>query len=660
MKPASAKATKAGASPPLDTTQSWWLLGTSAIAFLPLVPHLPYWLSAAAAATLGLRARLVWARQPSPARWVLILAILASTAGVFAQYRTLFGQNPGVALLVILLALKQLETHVRRDGVAIVQLSYFLVLTTFFYSQSIPNAAALLAAVIVATAALASLTDSRLSPLHLFRLAGLMLAQATPFLLILFVLFPRVTGPLWGLPRDAYGALTGLSDSMSPGSIGKISQSDDIAFRVRFRDTLPIRNQLYWRGPVLTLFDGRTWRPANFSVGRRLPYGPSDVAMPTGKAIAYEITLEPHNKPWLFALELPTELPAESVIASNYQLLALAPVVQRRRYEIRSLPGLAAGADESPYVLALATTLPKRGNPRTLALGRSWRAAHAGDEEILRAGISFFISQRLAYTLEPPLLGDDSVDEFLFETRQGFCEHFSGAFVFAMRAAGVPARVVTGYQGGEINPVDGYMTVRQSDAHAWAEVWLEGRGWTRIDPTAASFPTRIEFNLAAVVPAGDPLPFLMRADLSWLRDLRYRWDAVANNWNQWVLGYNPQRQSELLARLGMHAPDWQRMTAMAAVLSGALVFGLTLWALWQRRRVDPAQALWLRATRRLARSGLPRLPWEGPRDYAKRVAAARPEISAAFLEIADLYGRVRYGGVEQIGALRNRVAAFKP
>jgi hypothetical protein len=270
------------------------------------------------------------------------------------------------------------------------------------------------------------------------------------------------------------------------------------------------------------------------------------------------------------------------------------------------------------------------------------------------------VRQGLVYTLEPPLLGDDSVDEFLFETRQGFCEHFSGAFVFAMRAAGVPARVVTGYQGGEINPIDGYLTVRQSDAHAWAEVWLQGKGWTRIDPTAASFPTRIELNLAAVVPVGDPLPFLMRADWSWLRDLRYRWDAVANDWNQWVLGYNPQRQRDLLSRFGMHAPDWQRMTSMLAVLCGTVLLGLTLWALRQRRRIDPAQALWLRATGRLARRGLPRRPWEGPRDYAVRIAAARPEISAAFLEIADLYGRVRYGSVEQIDTLRSRVAAFKP
>ena len=651
------------ASPPLDAIQSWWLLGTSAIAVLPLTPHLPYWLSAGAATVLVLRVWLVWSRRPSPSRWLLVLAVVAGTAGVLVQYRTLFGQNPGVALLVTLLALKQLETGARRDGMAVVLLCYFLVLTTFFYSQSIPNAAALLAAVVVATAALASLTDSRLSPVRLIKLAGLMLAQATPFLLILFVLFPRVNGPLWGLPRDAYSALTGLSDSMSPGSIGQLSLSDAIAFRAKFRDALPPRDQLYWRGPVLTLFDGQTWRPARFTVGGDLPYTRSGVsvdAVPGDKGSDYEVTLEPHNKNWLFALELPITLPADSVIASDYQLLTRTRIVQRMRYALRSQTGLAAGEAESPRVLALATTLPNRSNPRTLALGQGWRARHADSAAILREALAFFVRQRLIYTLAPPLLGDDSVDEFLFDTRQGFCEHFSGAFVFAMRAAGVPARVVTGYQGGEINPVDGYLTVRQSDAHAWAEVWLPDRGWMRIDPTAASFPRRIELNLAAAVPAGDPLPFMLRADWSWLRDLRYRWDAVTNDWNQWVLGYNPQRQRDLLARLGMRSPDWQRMTTLLAVLSGTLLLGLTLWALRQKRRIDPAQALWLRATGRLARRGLPRRPWEGPRDYAHRIAAARPDLSAAIAEIADLYGRVRYGRIAQIDALRRRIAAFKP
>lgn len=652
---AAAPRATATAGPPLDEVQAWWLMAAATVVLLPLAPHLPYWLAAAVAVTLALRAWLLHARQPLPGRWVLVLAAFAAGIGVFAEYRTLFGQNPGVALLAAFLALKQLESRARRDGVTGILLCYFLVLTTFFYSQTIGNALALLAAVLATTAALGSLADSRPPPARLLRQSAWLLAQALPFLLLLFVLFPRVSGPLWGLPRDAHSALTGLSDSMSPGSISSLSQSDAIAFRVRFPAGPPARHRLYWRGPVLTLYDGQTWRPARFAFVRGLPYA-GDAA-----GIVHEVTLEPHNKPWLFALELPVELPPQSLMANDFQLLARAPVAERRRYEVRSQPGLEAGLAESPRVLALARSLPAGGNPRTLALGRAWHAAHVDDDAaILRTALDFFLRQRLGYTLNPPLLAADSVDGFLFDTRQGFCEHFAGAFVFALRAAGVPARVVTGYQGGEVNPVDGFMTVRQSDAHAWAEVWLAGRGWVRVDPTAASFPRRIEQNLAAAVPAGDPLPLLMRADLPWLRELRYRWDAIANQWNQWVIGYDPPRQRDLLARFGLDAADWRQMAALLGLAGGGVLLALAWGLLRPRRRVDAAQVLWLQVTARLARRGLPRRPWEGPQDYARRIAALRPDLAAEITAISALYGDVRYGNVDALATLRTRIAAFKP
>jgi transglutaminase-like putative cysteine protease len=639
----------------LDPVQSWWLLGAGIAALLPLAPHLPLWLVVAAAVALALRAWLIHRHEPVPSRWVLSLTVVPGVVGVVTQYRTLFGQNPGVALLVVLLALKQLESGDRRDAFVIVLLCYFLLLSSLFYSQAIPSAVALTVAVAVTTAALASVSDSRRPPLQLLRLAGVMLAQAVPLLLILFVLFPRVSGPLWGLPRDAYSAQSGLSDTMSPGSIGSLVQSDAIAFRVKFAGAPPPRDRLYWRGPVLTLFDGTTWRPARVSSARQLPYE----AAPRGTA--YEVTLEPHNKPWLFALDFPAQLPPDAIIAGDYQLLATSPVFQRRRYETRSDIDITPGAEESRAVLRLASMLP-RGNPRALELGRSLRARSANDVETVNAVLAFFARQRLSYTLEPPvLLGRDSIDEFLFETRQGFCEHFAGAFVFVMRAAGVPARVITGYQGGDINPVDGYLEVRQYDAHAWAEVWLAGRGWIRIDPTAASFPQRIDQNLAAVMPARD-LPLLMRPDWAWLRGMRQHWDALANDWNQWVLGYNPERQRDFLSRLGMSSPDWRSMTTALAALSSVVLAALAAWALYRRRSVDAAHAAWLRATSRLARRGLPRQPWEGPADYALRIAAARPEIGTAIREIAGLYARIRYGRVDAdaIRNLRSRVAAFKP
>ncbi len=644
------------ADPPplLDRAQCWWLIAAAVVALLPLVQYQPPWLAAGAAAALGLRAWLLATHRPLPNRWVLAFAALAASVGVYLEYRTLFGQNPGVALLAMFLALKQLESRAPRDGLASIFLCYFLVLTGFFYSQAIANGLMLFAAVLATTAALASLTDSRPAPAAQLRKSGWMLAQSLPFLLLLFVLFPRISGPLWGLPRDAFSGQTGLSDSMSPGAISNLSQSDAIAFRARFIDAVPPRDQLYWRGPVLTVFDGLTWR----MVRHGLITGLSTTSDTSG--VRHEVTLEPHNKPWLFALELPVRRPIDSVMTRDFQMLATAPVNERRRYEVTSVPRYSVGVQESPRVLALASHLPPGRNPRTLALAREWRAASSDDAAILRTALAFFVGQRLIYTLSPPLTGTHGVDDFLFETRQGFCEHFAGAFVFAMRAAGVPARVVLGYQGGEINPVDGFMTVRQSDAHAWAEVWLEGRGWTRVDPTAASHPTRIDRNLAAAVPAGDPLPLLMRANLAWLRDLRYRWDAVANGWNQWIVGYNPQRQMEFLARLGLDSADWRQMASLLSALGGAALAALAWAVLRQRRSVDPAQALWLKATAKLARRGLPPLPWEGPRDYARRIATARPAIAQEIDAISSLYAGARYGKVRDLQALRTRVAAFKP
>lgn len=639
----------------LTPSQVWWLLACGATAVAPLAPHMPTWLSALSLLMLAWRAWLAWRRLPLPPRWLLNLLVVVGAITVLVEFKTLFGQNAGVALLITFLALKQMEARKPRDGLTIVFLSYFLALSQFFYTQTILAALAALAAVILATGTLASLNQEDRPTKELLRQTGLLLAQALPLMLLLFVLFPRVQGPLWGLPRDAYSALTGLSDSMAPGSISSLSQSDAIAFRVRFDGELPPRHQLYWRGPVLTEFNGRTWRPLRTRLLDQLPYPPSPEV-----GYRYAITLEPHNQPWLFALELPSHLPPQARVSPEYLLHAKNRVTQRLRYELRSDPSQQAGIDEQTEVLRHALSLPAASNPRTQALGRSWRVSLRDDEAILRAAVSFFQRQALTYTLTPPLLDLHTADEFLFDTKRGFCEHFANAFVVALRAAGVPARVVTGYQGGEINPVDGYLTVRQYDAHAWAEAWLANQGWVRVDPTAAAAPNRISGNLADAVPAGDPLPLLARVDLDWLRQLRFRLDAIANGWNQWVLGYNPERQRQLLNRLGMHSPDWQRMTAMLAGLSGLVMLVLAAWALRQHRRLDPAAAAWRRFGRKLARCGLAPDPWEGPQDLAMRVAAARPDIAADVRAIAELYGSVRYGDRPALDELRRRVASFQP
>jgi transglutaminase-like putative cysteine protease len=644
---------------PVSRRQAWWLLASALTASLPLTPQLPLWLSLVATAAFCWRAALTWYQWRLPPRWLLVLLVVAGTAGVMWQYRTILGRTPGIALLVVFLALKLLELRTARDAVATALLCYFLVLGQFLFTQTIPTALLAALTVLVTTATLLAASDDRPQPQQQLRRAGLMLAQALPFMLLLFILFPRVQGPLWGIPQDRFTAVSGLSDTMSPGSIAQLSQSDAIAFRVRFKGEVPPQTLLYWRGPVMSAFDGRSWRVAQTQASyTEVPYAAS------GTPVDYETTLEPHGKFWLFALELPATLPAESGLTGDYQPVARQAVRNRMRYTQRAWPEAIAGINEAPRQLRDALALPRDGNPRARAVGAAWRAQYGGDDAaILAAAEDLFLKQLLVYTLNPPLLGPDMVDEFLFDSKRGFCEHFAAAFVFVLRAAGVPARVVAGYQGGEVNPVDGYLVVRQYDAHAWAEAWIAGRGWVRIDPTAISAPSRISSNFAAAVPAGEALPFLARSDLAWIRELRYRLDAVTNGWNQWVLGYNPQRQRDLLASLGLSEPDWRSMTAVLSVLCGAVMLGLTAWVLRQRLRIDPALAAWRRFTARLARRGIAWRPWEGPQAFAERAMSMVPDQSKAIGEIAALYARLRYGPTPRaadLARLKAHVAAFKP
>ena len=613
-----------------------WLAGSLLLVAAPHALRAPGWLTVLTLCLFAWRFWYTLNRAPLPSRWLVLGAAAVALLGIWIEYRTLFGRQPGIMLLVVFSGLKLLETRTHRDAAMAAFLGLFLIITNFLYTQSIPTAVLMAAALFALTVTLVGFSAPQRGLRANVRSAGLLLAHAAPAALVLFLLFPRVQGPLWGLPQDAYSGMTGLSETMTPGNLASLAQSDAIAFRAEFDGQPPPHAQRYWRGPVLWDFDGRTWSMLPpLLVQFKPPSG--------GRVYRYDVVLEPHNRPWLFAIESAASVPERSRMTLDGQIVAFQPVRSRLRYEVSSTIGATPAAEEDPRLLARARRLPRDSNPRARALAADWQAASAGDAEIVSRAIDFLRQGRYVYTLEPPLLGASPVDDFLFTTKAGFCEHFSSAFVFLMRAAGLPARVVTGYQGGELNSVDQIITVRQSDAHAWAEVFLAGRGWVRVDPTAAAVPGRVEVGLARAAPQTTALPLMMRKELEWLRGMRDRWEALAHQWNVWVLGYNPERQRDLMNLVGMRDADWRSLTAVLFTVLGAMTLVLLAWSLGRLARPDPVQRAWRAFCRKLAARGIERASHEGPRDYASRAARALPASRRSILRIGAQYIRLRYG-----------------
>lgn len=643
---------------PLSPHHVGYLLLSLAMVMVPHALHQPWWISAVVATLVAWRAYLAFGEAPSPGRWLMLLVAAAATLGVFISFRTIFGREAGVALLVIMVALKCLETRTRRDAVLLIYLAYFIVITNFLRDQSILVGLYMLACTVVITGTMIRLNCTGAEPpfREQLRAASLMLAQSVPLMVLLFLLFPRVPGPLWGLPQDTRTGVSGLSDTMTPGSLSRLTLSDDVAFRVQFDSAIPGPRHLYWRGPVMWDFDGRTWTSPRFFYN-----APRDKI--EGKPVTYQVTLEPHNRRWLFALDIPGRIPPNALITGDFLLLANQPVKDRMRYDMESLIEPRFGETEHRYALRRALTLPPGSNPRTIAYARELRAKVADEQAYIDAVLLMF-RRNFVYTLEPPTLGEHPVDEFLFSTRTGFCEHFASAFAVLMRAAGIPARIVTGYQGGQVNVFGNYLIVRQADAHAWTEVWLDGRGWVRIDPTFAAAPQRVDTGLYAAVPAADSLPMMVRGGADWLRRVRLGMDFLANSWNQWVLGYTPDRQRWLLSRVGIDNATWEKLTAALLVLGGAIVALLAVLILRQLRSTmrDPVKIAYARFCEKLRRRGLPRAPSEGPLDYARRVAESRPELAAAATAITRLYVALRYGGrngPDELDELRQLVSRFQ-
>ena len=623
------------------------LQGLLLLCLIPGLAEQPSW-AWGMASVLALIKGWLWLRQR-----LSVPPMLAGAAGVLAVVLTLLfgmrlggeaGRDLAVALLGQFALLKLLETRDVRDGVFLLQLGFFLLLTHFLFEQPMWLAAYVIALALALMRTWLLLCHpgaaGRTTPL---RTIGKLALIGAPWVIVLFFLFPRLEHPLWQLPQNVSRAISGVSDQMSPGSFSSLVQSTEIAFRAEFDGPPPPQDMLYWRALVLWQYDGTTWRTAPWR--RRTPMG-----IPVGRQTEtrYTITLEPHRQRWLYLLDR-----GQRVVAGGNAIwfdqdgegFATAPVDSRLRYQGGSIVREEDRSDLNPDTRQISLALPA-GNPKTRALGAEWRARYANPRQRVAAALTMFQKQPFAYTLNPPLLGADAVDDFLFRTRRGFCEHYAGSFVYLMRAAGVPARVAVGYLGGELNPVGQYYIVRQADAHAWAEVWLEGEGWRRVDPTAAVAPQRVERGIDEALP-GELLAVRDTRAPGWLLSLRWRLDNVINTWNRWVLSYDRQRQNELLRRLGFDDQDGLGIARPLVIAGTALLLAGMIPLYWRRRRGprDPLQQEYLRFCRQLARLGCERQPNEGPRDFGDRAATALPRRAGAIQSFIDRYVALRYEGL---------------
>lgn len=633
------------------------------LVLFPHFIHLPLWLSLVTTALVLWRACYELQLCKIPGKLVLFLLTLMLLVGIVFSYHTLIGRNAGTAMLLGLLCLKLFEIKSFRDISIIINLALFSIVINFLFNQSIPVALIMLIALTFLFTALVGFqhdykTLNNVKPIPLtvirtnekkhFKLAVKMLIQAIPFAIILFILFPRVNGPLWGLPEDAFSATTGLSDNMSPGRISQLSNNNDVAFRVNFSSEIPLPNTLYWRGPVLWNFDGYNWTaPAN----ERLAIS-SYMFTGIGQKYTYSVTLQPHNTFWMLALDLPSSLPDRSRLSANMQLLSLSPIQKLKRYEINSYTRYILPAYKQIPITRYLKLPASSSNDTDIRLIKS-RALikklkdQSSDQQTVNNVLNHFSTQNFYYSRTPPLLYDDPIDEFLFETKRGYCEHYASSFTVLMRLAGIPARVVTGYQGGEINPIDNYMTVRQSDAHAWSEVYLGKKGWVRVDPTAAIPPGNIEntddalrLNLTQKKPSA-----LFKS--SWvsqqMKKMRYAYDAINNRWNQWVLGYNNKKQKAFFEALGIPEISWkglsQLLFSILAVLTGILAFIIFSN---QSKKNNEIQRYYYKFLNKIKQKGLVKNLSEGANQFSQRAIIKYPNKKHDIEQITLLYQQLRY------------------
>jgi len=618
-----------------------WTLAAFGSAVLLHIDRLPPWITAVALAAIVARVLLALRGARLPGVWARAAIAVLLTGAVLVSFRTLNGLAAGSSLLVAMGSLKLLETRARRDDYVMIAVALFLLLAACLDRQGLTRVPLYFLHLWITVGAIAVVAapDALAGVKAPLRLAGRGLLYALPLAVLLFLFFPRLQGAFWALP-NASGAVTGLSEEMSPGQIDALTDSDTPAFRVEFDGAAPPPQERYWRGPVLQSFDGVTWRRE-----RSQMFLEPEVEF-EGPEYRYRVTLEPHGHNWWFALESVIESPSRRVLLTmDRRLVSAEPVNEAVSYLAVSRPRTRTRAPMSVLGRRYTLALPVGQNPRTLALAARLRAAAPDAGAYARAVLDHFAREGFEYTLTPPKLAANAVDDFLFNTRRGFCGHYASAYTTLMRAGGVPARVVTGYLGGEWNPIGGYLLIKQSDAHAWVEIWLDGRGWVRVDPTGVVAPERLQRGLYDLMPAAASFTTRLRRDTAWLGDLVHAWDAVNTAWRKRVLEFGQHSQLALLDRLGVDSPHWRHL---GYALVAALVAWLA-WMSWQSRlwlraaRPDPLARAWRALGAKYARIGLARGPSEPPLAHATRVGEARPDLAASADALARRYAALRYG-----------------
>lgn len=642
-----------------------WLLAAQALLVIPHIQRLPFWLLVAWFITVFWRIQIFRGVWSYPTRWIKYATVLMCMVGLVTKYGRLIGLEPMVALLITAFVLKLLEMHKKRDALILIYLGYFVCATEFLFSQSILMTLYTIVGIVMLTISLIGLhqTEEKNHNKRGMKLAVVMVLQSIPLMAVLFLIMPRIDS-LWAVPQQTHAAKTGVSESMSPGDFSRLAKSNETAFRVVFENDIPANNQRYWRGLVFSYFDGRTWtrsKPNSFSESRMVDwYGNPksnnrNPVIKRGESIQYNVILEPTQQHWLYGLPYAEATQRGIGETRDLRLVNQKPIRSRFQYSVKSTLDFSANVKGlSEFRLKNYLQLPEGFNPRAIQQANNWfEEVNRNPQDYIQKLLDFY-HQSFVYTLEPPLLGRDTVDEFLFSTQRGFCEHFASSFVFMMRAAGIPSRVVVGYQGGQLNSLEGFLRVSQADAHAWSEVWLPGQGWTRVDPTAAVAPSRIESGLNAALNQNEinllaPTFSLQRYNyIQWVNILMMNLEALEFKWHQLIMGYDKDTQSDFLKKLlGDITP--LRIAMVLFAVGFFTVIMILGWFWWTTPRKTSALdvVLYQQFLKKLSALGIETNGSEGPRTLAARVSASHPNHSAWVNQVVSAYEAWVYAGNDQ-------------